>query len=229
MFRQQSNLTDQAYELISQKIIKTAYKPGSKISEKAIEHDLKIGRTPIREALLRLRQEHLIDVIPQSGTYISKIDLKSVLDARFVRTSIEQQVMKQATKIDISDSQRILFEINLQNQYKAMIIKDQNLFLDLDDEFHHTFYQLTNHPEIWNWIQTINIQFDRYRFLSLNVEQISLIRLIDDHENILKSVLNHDMSQVTEFTKKHLNLALEEEKTVISKFPDYFINTEILF
>lgn len=103
MIKSQSNLTDQAYDRISQKIIKTIYKPGSKISEKAIESDLKIGRTPIREALLRLKQEQLIEVIPQSGTYISKIDLKSVLDARFVRTSIEQQVMKEAAIKKISD------------------------------------------------------------------------------------------------------------------------------
>ena len=226
MIKSQSNLTDQAYDRISQKIIKTIYKPGSKISEKAIESDLKIGRTPIREALLRLKQEQLIEVIPQSGTYISKIDLKSVLDARFVRTSIEQQIMKEAATKKISDSQKLLFEINLQNQYKSMVIKDFNLFLDLDNEFHHTFYSLTNHSEIWNWIQTINVQFDRYRFLSLNVEQFSWIRLIDDHQDILKAVLDHDTSRVLNCTKRHLNLALKEKKTVIAKFPEYFINTD---
>ncbi|AWN33140.1 MAG: GntR family transcriptional regulator [Lactobacillus helsingborgensis] len=227
MIKSQSNLTDQAYDRISQKIIKTIYKPGSKISEKAIESDLKIGRTPIREALLRLKQEQLIEVIPQSGTYISKIDLKSVLDARFVRTSIEQQVMKEAAIKKISDSQKLLLEINLQNQYKSMIIKDFNLFLDLDNEFHHTFYELTNHSKIWNWIQTINVQFDRYRFLSLNVEQLSWERLINDHQDILKAVLDHETSRVQDCTKHHLNLALEEEKTVIDKFPEYFINKDI--
>ena len=226
MIKSQSNLTDQAYDRISQKIIKTIYKPRSKRSEKAIESDLKIGRTPIREALLRLKQEQLIEVIPQSGTYISKIDLKSVLDARFVRTSIEQQIMKEAATKKISDSQKLLFEINLQNQYKSMVIKDFNLFLDLDNEFHHTFYSLTNHSEIWNWIQTINVQFDRYRFLSLNVEQFSWIRLIDDHQDILKAVLDHDTSRVQNCTKRHLNLALKEKKTVIAKFPEYFINTD---
>ena len=173
-----------------------------------------------------MKQEQLIEVIPQSGTYISKIDLKSVLDARFVRTSIEQQIMKEAATKKISDSQKLLFEINLQNQYKSMVIKDFNLFLDLDNEFHHTFYSLTNHSEVWNWIQTINVQFDRYRFLSLNVEQFSWIRLIDDHQDILKAVLDHDTSRVQNCTKRHLNLALKEKKTVIAKFPEYFINTD---
>lgn len=108
-----------------------------------------------------------------------------------------------------------------------MIIKDFNLFLDLDNEFHHTFYELTNHSKIWNWIQTINVQFDRYRFLSLNVEQLSWERLINDHQDILKAVLDHETSRVQDCTKHHLNLALEEEKTVIDKFPEYFINKDI--
>lgn len=227
MLKRQSNLTDQAYDLISQKIIKTIYKPGSRISEKIIATDLKIGRTPIREALLRLRQEQLIDIIPQSGTYISKIDLKAVRDARFVRTSIEQEIMKQAAEITMSDSERISLEINLQNQDKAMTIEDLNLFLDLDNEFHHFFYQLTNHEEVWSWIKTINVQFDRYRFLSLIVNQLSLNELITDHENILKAVLKNDVMQVAQFTKRHLERALEEEKAVIAAFPDYFTNTNI--
>lgn len=227
MLKRQSNLTDQAYDLISQKIIKTIYKPGSRISEKIIAADLKIGRTPIREALLRLRQEQLIDIIPQSGTYISKIDLKAVRDARFVRTSIEQEIMKQAAEIIMSDSERISLEVNLQNQDKAMTIEDLNLFLDLDNEFHHFFYQLTNHEEVWSWIKTINVQFDRYRFLSLIVNQLSLNELITDHENILKAVLKNDVKQVAQFTKRHLERALEEEKAVIAEFPDYFTNTNI--
>ena len=74
-----NDLTGQAYDLILKKIIDAEYEPGQKISEKKIEEDLQIGRTPVREALLQLRQESLINVIPQSGTYISKIDLKDVL------------------------------------------------------------------------------------------------------------------------------------------------------
>lgn len=127
----------------------------------------------------------------------------------------------------MSDSERISLEMNLQNQDKAMTIEDLNLFLDLDNEFHHFFYQLTNHEEVWSWIKTINVQFDRYRFLSLIVNQLSLNELITDHENILKAVLKNDVKQVAQFTKRHLERALEEEKSVIAEFPDYFTNTNI--
>ena len=55
--------------------------PGQKISEKDIKTDIEIVRTPVREAILRLKQEGLINVIPKSGTYISLIELDRVHDA----------------------------------------------------------------------------------------------------------------------------------------------------
>ena len=58
-----NNLTSKAYDVILQKIISAEYKPGQKISEKKIEEDVNIGRTPVREALLQLRQEKLINVL----------------------------------------------------------------------------------------------------------------------------------------------------------------------
>lgn len=65
---------------------------GQKISEKELEQRLIIGRTPIREAIIRLRREALIHVVPQSGTYISKISIKQIEEARFVRETLEKEV-----------------------------------------------------------------------------------------------------------------------------------------
>lgn len=63
----------------------------SKISEKELEQRLTIGRTPICEAIIRLRREALIHVVPQSGTYISKISIKQIEEARFVRETLEKK------------------------------------------------------------------------------------------------------------------------------------------
>lgn len=70
-----SSLQSQAYQAIRKQIIYADLEPGRKISEKALEEHLAIGRTPIREALIQLRQQELVYTIPQSGTYVSKINL----------------------------------------------------------------------------------------------------------------------------------------------------------
>lgn len=63
-----SSLQSQAYQAIRKQIIYADLEPGRKISEKALEEHLAIGRTPIREALIQLRQQELVYTIPQSGT-----------------------------------------------------------------------------------------------------------------------------------------------------------------
>ena len=83
------NLTRQAYNKILTKIIDLDYMPGQKISEKDIKTDIEIVRTPVREAILRLKQEGLINVIPKSGTYISLIELDRVNDALYLRRNLE--------------------------------------------------------------------------------------------------------------------------------------------
>lgn len=221
---QQHNLTTTAYQLIMKKIIDADFKPGQKISEKKIEEAIGIGRTPVREALLQLRQENLLTVIPQSGTYISKIDMKEVLDARFVRASVEQRIMRNATTIDLSTEQVTRFNQILEEQKIVMHNGNFPKFLTSDDTFHRYFYIITNHSQIWEWLKRINIQFDRFRFLRLNVEGLSLERLIDEHQEILNAVKSKDINEVERLTANHMHRMLQEENSLIHAFPNYFIN-----
>lgn len=221
---QTSNLTGQAYNIIIKKIINAEYKPGQKISEKKIEQDINIGRTPVREALLQLRQENMINVIPQSGTYISKIDMKEVFDARFVRASVEQQIMRNATTVRLTNEQIDNFKQILSEQY--LIMKEDNFikFLKTDDEFHRYFYIITDHLRIWNWLKKINVQFDRFRFLRLKIEGLSWTGLIDEHQAILNAVRERDINEVERLTANHMHRMLTEEDSLIKSFPNYFIN-----
>lgn len=219
-----NNLTSQAYEIILQKIIDTEYKPGQKISEKKIEEDVNIGRTPVREALLQLRQENLINVIPQSGTYISKIDLKDVLEARFIRASIEQRVMREAAASSITPEQEATINDIIKEQIKTREAEDFPAFLKFDDTFHECFYQITSHERAWQWLRKVNVQFNRFRSLRLKVQNLSWAGLIEEHQRIAKAVLNSDISEVDRLTANHMHRMLDEELPLIKSFPDYFVN-----
>lgn len=223
------NLTDQAYNLLLRKIITAEYQPGTRISDKEIEKDLKIGRTPIREAILRLRQEHLIKAIPQSGTYIAKIDLKTVLNARFVRISVEERITEEAASIKIGDLQRAELEDIINKQRISNKDKDFDNFFKEDDRFHQFFYEITDHEIIWNWLKRMNIQFDRFRYLSLNLGTSSWNNLIKEHQAILRAVLTGNQNQAKEMVNKHLHLAIEEKNALVNKFPSFFENTNIIF
>lgn len=223
------NLTDQAYNILLRKIITADYKPGARISEKQIEEDLSIGRTPVREALLRLRQEHLIDVVPQSGTYIAKIDLKTVLEARFVRISVEQKITEEAAQRKLTNLQKAQLNDIINKQKMSNQEKDFANFFKYDDQFHELFYQFTDHAVIWNWLKRMNIQFDRFRYLSLNLGKSSWNNLIKEHQAILQAVEAGNKKQAQKMVTRHLHLVIEEKNALVKKFPSYFENTDIAF
>ena len=81
-----------AYDKIREDIIFCRLAPGQKLSARILEETLGLGRTPVREALVRLGQEGMVFTVPQSGTYVSKIDLQSAENARYVRENLERSV-----------------------------------------------------------------------------------------------------------------------------------------
>lgn len=220
-----SNLQTQAYQQIKNNILQANYEPGQKISEKDIEADVGIGRTPVREALIHLRHDGLIDVIPQSGTFISLIDLHAAVAARFVRENIESKVVMEASN-RISAEDALDFTEIMQQQKQQ--IKQQNVagFFDTDEAFHRKFYEITDKRIVWDWLQSVNIHLNRFRWLRLKVAQLDWNMLEDQHTAILNAVKNHDIDEAGFLASRHLHLMLEEQQTLLDTFPEYFKQNE---
>lgn len=220
-----TNMQRTAYELIKQKILLADYIPGQKISENMITSDIDLGRTPVREALIHLKKDNLIDVVPQSGSYVAKIDLESAKNARFVRENIEKEIVKEAiaksTDTITPELERI---IKLQEYYYNQ--NDAQGFFAMDDEFHKAFYIAADKAQIWEWLQILNSQLTRFRWLRLKITNLKWQKLIDQHLAILKAVKANNTPLATKLVVDHLHLMLEEQQALIDTFPDYFINID---
>lgn len=83
---------------------------------------------------------------------------------------------------------------------------------------------MTNHAQVWDWLQTINIQFNRFRWLRLAISDLPWNTLIEQHKEILKAVENHDGEKAVAAAAKHLHLMFDEEMAVLKAFPEYFDN-----
>ncbi|WP_076461550.1 GntR family transcriptional regulator [Limosilactobacillus caccae] len=219
------NLTKKAYDLISSKIINLDFKPGEKISEKKIENNLGIGRTPVREALLQLKQEHLINVVPQSGTYVSKIDLEMVKESCFVRAGLERKIMHQAAEHDFAADQVAVLAKILEKQQEASKNNEYALFFKYNDEFHEYFYRLTNHMIVWQWLRQINMAFKRFRYLRLKVNNLSCTDILQEHQRLLQATIDNNTQLVDQITANDIQLQSQRVELVLDRFPDYFQRT----
>ena len=87
------SLQDQAYNALRSKIIYAELKPGTRLSAIGLEKETGIGRTPIRESFVRLREQELVETRPKSGTYVSKISMERAENACFLREKLERSVL----------------------------------------------------------------------------------------------------------------------------------------
>lgn len=216
-----TNISRNAYDQIKYKIIHFHYLPGQKVSEKMISESLNLGRTPVREALIRIEREGLIEVIPQSGTYVTIINMASAKNGRFVRECIEPKIMLEAmTKLTQEGLMHLL--VNMQHQREAAQAEEPDHFFDLDQDFHHEFYKIANKNDVWNWLQLNNTQLNRFRRLRLKAANLNWRKLVEQHQKILKAVQEQNVDNLDYLIHAHLHLMLEEKDLVTQQFPAYF-------
>lgn len=220
-----NNMQTAAYKELKAMIITLKFKPGQKIILNDIIATLGIGRTPIREALIKLKEQDLIQVIPQSGTYISKIDLKQAEDAMFVRKLIEKKIVQMAINKNDQQLKNNLLSILATAQIKENQ-QDKNSFFHFDNEFHKLFYTSVNKENIWNWMQSLNTQLERFRYLRLTSEDLNWSTIIDQHKKILDAVIKVDPKLGEKEIGNHLNLMVSEKDNLLKKYSDYFKNAK---
>lgn len=215
------NLQSLSFQEIRNKIIYAELEPGTKVSEKELEKRMGVGRTPIREALIQLRREKLVYTIPQSGTYVSLIDMKSAENARFARETIEKIVMQECS-VNMKKEDQMGLEMLLSQQKTAFEMANHRKYFELDNEFHRTCYQIAEREELWQWLEVTNTHFERYRWLRLQVPKMSWRKITEEHQSLFDAMVKQHLDEISFLATLHLHLAIEEKDLVIQKFSEYF-------
>lgn len=128
-----SSLSDKAYRQMEELIVTLRLEPGKILSEAALATRLKIGRTPIREALQRLAREGLVLILPRRGILVSEINVKTQLRLLEVRREIER-LMARTAAIRATAAERGQFQAIAEGMTKAAAGADDILFMRLDRE-----------------------------------------------------------------------------------------------
>jgi len=211
---------DYVYEVIKTNIIKLNMAPGNRVSEQEISDLLNVSRTPVREAFIKLAKEGLLYILPQRGTYISYIDLGIVEDARFIRESLEKSVLKIATEKFPEELLDKLQEIiNIQKKHVEQKLFFE--FLEMDEEFHKTIFIGCNKERTWTFIEQINAEHKRVRMLTF-IADINWKNVIEQHQQILNSIRNHDEQFGQEVISNHIQKLIFEQVELKEKYPQYF-------
>jgi DNA-binding GntR family transcriptional regulator len=212
--------SDQVYLVLREAIVSAELRPGLKISENELSGELGVSRTPVREALARLRDERLVAIVPQLGTFVTLISPAAVADAEFVREALECAAIVRAVDAfsheDLEDLQA-----NLAAQEQARVAANESRFDRLDEELHRRICESSGHPIAWVLSRRANGHLDRVRRLSLP-DPSYLTEMLEEHRQIVAAIAARDVGAAEAALRHHLRMVPSSLPRLERLHPDYF-------
>lgn len=211
---------EKVYLFLRNKIIELNIKPGELINLQELADILNVSRSPIRDALMQLENEGLVESIIKKGTYVSKIDLERVSNERFMRACIETRLVKifleTYTQENIEEMEHCIAmqEIALQKRNPRDLLK-------WDDEFHAVMYKVTNYPVCLQMIQNFSGHYYRIRLLSM-ADPVIALSIYEQHQKMLNWYKEKNQSALEQSIDFHIVDKNDEVLKLQMHYPDLF-------
>ena len=206
-------LRDQIYPLVRGLILSGVIRPGEVIDEKAIAAQLDVSRTPVREAVKRLSDEHLVDVVAQSGTRASRMDRKAIEESFLIRRALEMESAAQAAQHMSQEHADRLHDI-LARHERAVEKRQFAEAIAQDDAFHHAITEISDLPRVWSTIEISKAQLDRCRHMMLPRAGQAEATL-EQHREIIRGLNSRDPAKAAAAMKAHLDAAYRSTVAVL--------------
>ncbi|TMD16644.1 MAG: GntR family transcriptional regulator [Chloroflexi bacterium] len=190
-----------AYQRILGRIVSLEMAPGSVVNEAQLREELKIGRTPIREALQRLARENLVKSIPHRGTFVTDVNITDLARITEVRVVLEAHAARLAAE-KLSTGDRDLIEELLELVGRGYVT-DQRDLMQLDQQIHRTIYRAARNP-------FLEATLERYFNLSLRLwylvldRDVRLREAVDEHVELLHAILAGEGERAEAIMRRHV-------------------------
>jgi DNA-binding GntR family transcriptional regulator len=231
-----NSVQDQVYTALRKSIISLNLSPGTVVSEKEISLRFQVSRTPVREALIHLSREGLVQVIPQRGTMVSLIDPIRVQQEFFLRKCLETAVLDPFIR-NYGTSHIEALERLIQLQEQALSGKLYGEFIEYDDSFHRFIFDVAGQPLSWDVVSNMCGHYHRVRVLTIwiaetirpgvpsgNPSDLSIgTEKVRQHRIICTALKTKNVEQAREALYSHLYDLEADEILLQQKFPAYFV------
>lgn len=204
-----ASLAEKAYYLLRDKIITLELPPGSTIDERALQDELDLGRTPIREALHRLADESFVRVIPRRGMFVAGVeagDLGAISELRvelegFAGRLAAQRASagEQAAAEDLAGEVARAAEGGVDAQASA----DHLELMRLDQRIHRLVHRATRNPYLQSTCESYFVHSLRLWFLGLD-RITRLDEAVAEHLDVLAAVRDGDADTAERVLRAHV-------------------------
>ncbi len=209
--------------MLREQIVSLALPPGTALSRNELAARYGVSQTPVRDALMRLQQEGLVDVFAQAATRVSRINLRAARQAHLLRKGIELELVRD---IALEQDQEVLARLQamIHEQSHNVQAKDFAAFTLADHAFHESMYLAADIPELWKLVRSRSGHIDRLRRLHLPVLG-KMQRVLSDHQALVAALVSGSVARAQDALRLHLSGTLAQAGEIRSLHPDFFENS----
>lgn len=197
------NLRDQIYDILKNMIVLREIQPGEKVNEEMFARQTGVSRTPIREALCRLENEKIVQMIPRRGAFVRKQSPDTVREVLEVREALEGLVTRLATqKMDdrlVERLQKCLDNI------EGVPDENRNLtqYTQSDIQFHQLLLKASQNRMLQKMMETVNTHLQIIRLRTV-VLPGRAVKTVAEHHLILAAMERKDALEAENLMKQHI-------------------------
>lgn len=195
------SLADQVFEHLETDILSGKYQKGESLTESKLSAELGVSRTPIREALRRLEQEHLIEEAPK-GVVVVGISEKDLEDIFTVRLKLEGPVAAMAA-LNYTDEQLAIIREALEFQEFYLNKNDPDRIKSMDSRFHETIYKMSGSTVLYDVLEPLHKKILKYRKASVSNTSRAEAS-VAEHRAIYEALAARDSQKVERLVTEHL-------------------------
>lgn len=210
-------------DVIREAIVRLDFAPGVFIDKKALCEQLGTSRFPVSEALGRLADEGFVEILPQHGTRVTRIDLGDCAEAMFIRRALESDCLRRiAPRIDLGLIDAL--NRNMQDQQAAMARDDRIGFHEYDIALHDMLLETLGYERVKTAVFAARAKLDRLRlFMCTPQRQVSTLT---EHRRIVDAIAAGDAAAAGCAMEHHLDMVMAELTEFAADHPDAFETDE---
>ncbi len=205
-----------ALRTIRDNIIRLELAPGAMLSENALAAEMGLSRTPVREALMELSRDGIVEIYPQRGSAVALIDYALVEETRFMRNALERAVIELDCELAVPDDlDRLRENVKLQQFYLENYYPET--LMELDNAFHRILFEIARKTQVHALMEQFSIHFDRVRSMALG--SVRNLKIVQDHVDLTEAVARRDAKTAGAMMDKHLNRYKIDERALRETYP----------
>lgn len=208
---------DWAYDVLKERILNNQYPPGFHALEQELAEELGVSRTPLRESLIRLQNEGLIELIPRRGMRVVPISAADMREIYEVLTCLESTAAELLAERRPAEDDLLPMSEAVEDMEKALDKGDLEAWAEADERFHRLLLELCGNQRILSITSTMRDQGHRARMTSLRLRPLPT-RSNEEHRQLLDAIRNGDPVRAREVHHQHRKHASQMLTSIFEKY-----------